>query len=176
MIRRLFSFVAIIALISSCANSGKKDVSSKTDGTEKSVRVEFAELIANPDNYVGKNIIVEGKVVHVCTETGKKLFVVGENPDVRLYVAAGENIAKFPMELLGSEIAVEGLITKVGETVPSAPEKEGKAMESKSGEGVAKTMGSDSCETETALRSQTSMANIVMQYKSHTVKQTQKNI
>jgi hypothetical protein len=44
------------------------------------------------------------------------------------------------------------------------------------GEGDAKRMGSDSCETETALKSQTSMANIVMQYKSHTVKQTQKNI
>ncbi len=175
MIRRLFSFVTIIALISSCANSGKKDVSSKTDGTGKSVKVEFAELIANPDNYVGKSIIVEGKVVHVCTETGKKLFVVGENPDVRLYVAAGENIAKFPMELLGSEIAVEGLITKVGETIPAATEKKGKAMEStQPGEGVA--MGSDSCETESALKSQTSMANIVMQYKSHTVKQPQKEI
>jgi hypothetical protein len=177
MIRRIFSFAIIIALISSCANSGKKDVSSKTDATEKSVRVEFAELIANPYNYVGRNIIVEGKVVHVCTETGKKMFVVGENPDVRLYVAAGETISKFPMELLGSEIAVEGLITKVGETVPAATEKEGKAMDSmKPGEGAAKTMGNDSCETETALKGQTSMANIVMQYKSHTVKQVQKNI
>ncbi len=177
MIRRLFSLVIIIALISSCANSGKKDVTSKTDATEKSVRVEFAELIANPENYVGKNIIVEGKVVHVCTETGKKMFMVGENPDVRLYVAAGENISKFPMELLGSEIAVEGLITKVGETVPAATEMEGKAMDPmKPGEGDAKTMGSDSCETETALKGQTSMANIVMQYKSHTVKPAQKNI
>ena len=45
---------------------------------KKVSRVEFASLIANPENYVGKNIIVEGKVVHVCTETGKKMFIVGE--------------------------------------------------------------------------------------------------
>lgn len=171
MIRTLLSFVIITAIISSCGNAGKKDVSSKANSTEKGVKVEFASLIANPDNYVGKNIIVEGKVVHVCTETGKKMYIIGENPDVRLFVAAGENISKFPMELLGSEIVVEGLITKVGETALAANEEEGKAMESiHTGEGGSKTMGNDSCETETALKGQPSLANIIMQYKSHTVK------
>ena len=38
----------------------------------------------------------------------KKMFIVGENPDVRLFIAAGENMPKFPMELLGSEVIVEG--------------------------------------------------------------------
>ena len=60
---------------------------------------------------------MEGKVIHVCTETGKKMFIVGEDPDVRLFVAAGENISKFPMELLGSEIIVKGRIIKAGGTV-----------------------------------------------------------
>ena len=50
----------------------------------------------------------------------KKCLLSVNNPDVRLFVAAGENISKFPMELLGSEIIVEGLITKVGETAPAA--------------------------------------------------------
>lgn len=161
MIKRLFSFVIITVIISSCGNSGKKEVSSKTENTETGVKVEFASLIASPDNYVGKNIIIEGKVVHVCTETGKKMFIVGENPDIRLYVAAGENISKFPMELLGSEVIVEGLITKADNTALAANEEPG--------EGQIKTMAGDSCETEKAA-GQSSLTNIIMKYKSHTVK------
>ncbi len=171
MIRRIFSFVLIAAFVSSCGNSGTKEVASRTKGSEPSVKVEFAALIENPDNYVGKNIIVEGKVVHVCTETGKKMFIVGDNPDVRLYVAAGENISKFPMELLGSEVVVEGLITRVGGTSMTANEKPAKkAGEMQAAEGGAKTMTGDSCETETALAGQPSLSNIIMEYKSHTVK------
>ena len=167
MIKRIFSFVVIAAIISSCGNTGKKDVSSATDGSENAIKVEFAALVNNPGNYAGKNIIVEGKVVHVCTESGKKLFIVGEDPDVRLYIAAGENMPKFPLELLGSEVSVEGTITMAG----GAPEMAmGEKHSMQVAEGAAKTMAGDSCETETALGKQSSLANVIMDYKSHTVK------
>jgi len=165
MIRRLLSFVIIPAIFISCGNMGKKEASVKTGEVKTGVKVEFASLIENPDNYVGKNILVEGKVVHVCTETGKKMFIVGENPDIRLYIAAGENISKFPMELLGSEVVVEGTITKVGGIALAAGEKPMKGMNS-----MAKPMAGDSCETETALAGQSSLANVIMEYKSHIVK------
>jgi ribosomal protein S8E len=171
MIRRLFSIVLISVLVISCKNAGKKEVTSKADDSKTGEKVEFASLIANPESYVGKNIIVKGKVVHVCTETGKKMFIVGENPDVRLYVAAGENISKFPMELLGSEVEVEGIITKVGGSALAANEVPMKNMKNMhKGDENAKMMGSDSCETETALAGQPSLANIIMEYKSHIVK------
>ena len=167
MIRRIFSFVILAAVISSCGNAGKKEVSSKADGSAEAVKVEFASLIENPDNYINKNIIIEGKVVHVCTMSGKKLFIVGENPDIRLYIAAGENMPKFPMELLGSEVVVEGLITKTG----GAPEMAaGETHANMMVEGTAKPMAGDSCVTETALAGQSSLANIIMDYKSHSVK------
>ncbi len=163
MIKRTLSFLLVSAIMISCGNAGKKDVSSKSESSEKGEKVEFALLAANPDQYVGKNIIIEGKVVHVCTETGKKMFIVGENPDVRLFVAAGENISKFPMELLGSEIVVEGRITKTGGTAIAEKEQGMKEMEGRhSSEGEAKAMTSDSCETETALANQPSLANIVI--------------
>jgi len=167
MIRRIFSFVIIAAVLSACGNKGKKEATSATEGTENAVKVEFTSLVENPDNFVGKNIIVEGKVVHVCTESGKKLFIVGENPDVRLYIAAGENMPKFPLELLGSEVTVEGTITKVG----GAPEMPaGEKHAAMMAENAAKPMAADTCETETALAKQSSLANIIMDYKSHTVK------
>jgi RecJ-like exonuclease len=161
MYKRLLLFVLISAMITACGNSGKNDVSVNQEGSDASAKVEFAALSSNPDDYVGKTISVEGKVVHVCTESGKKMFLVGENPDVRLFVAAGENISKFPMELLGSEITVEGVITKraVQQTASMEGHKEGTG-----------DMAADSCETEKAMAAQSSMTDIIMEYKSHVVK------
>jgi hypothetical protein len=157
----------IAAIFTSCGNTGNKEVSATAEGTDNAVKVEFASLVENPDNFVGKNIVVTGKVVHVCTESGKKLFIVGENPDIRLFIAAGENMPKFPLELLGSEVTVEGTITKVG----GAPEMAaGEKHAMKVAEGTAKPMAADSCETETALAKQSSLANVIMDYKRHTVK------
>jgi len=168
MVKRLFLIMLTAALLTSCGNTGKKVASTKIGESESGTKVEFASLIANPESYIGKNIVVEGKVVHVCTETGKKLFIVGENPDIRLYVAAGENISKFPMELLGNNITVEGVITRVGGPAIAENSTETKRMcETASAEGETKKMN---CETETALADQQSLANIIMEYKTHTVK------
>ncbi len=100
----------LLYIISSCGNTGKKEASSKTNGITEAAKVEFASLVSNPSDYIGKNISVEGKVVHVCTHSGKKLFITGEDPNVKLYVQAGEEMPKFPAELLGSKIVVEGTI------------------------------------------------------------------
>jgi hypothetical protein len=149
MLRGICSILIIAALVTSCGNSGTKEISSKSGLSETTTKVEFDSLSANPDKYVGKNIIVEGKVVHVCVNSGKKLFITGNNPDVMLFIAAGENMPKFPMELLGSEVIVEGLITKIGG--PDSPAVE-------------------NCETEKTLSEQPALANVIMEYKSHTVK------
>ncbi|MBS1232330.1 MAG: hypothetical protein H6R35_1168 [Bacteroidetes bacterium] len=163
MIKKLLSISIIVLLISSCGNTGKKEAAAKVEGTDSSNKVEFATLMENPGSYVGKTISVEGKVVHVCTHSGKKLFITGENPDVRLYVQAGEEMPKFPMELLGSEIVVEGTITQAAAT-PSA-----EMAEMQEGEGAAKAVGADTCETAKALASQPVLADLMMIYNKHEV-------
>jgi hypothetical protein len=168
MIKRFLALCFAAAVISSCGNTGTKETSAKTETKAAAEKVEFASLIANPDNYLGKNIVVEGKVVHVCMETGKKLFIVGENPDVRLYIQAGEDMPKFPMELMGSTVVVEGKLTKPIAAAMTSEHK-GMAMEGeKKAEGAEKTAA---CETETALAGQSALASVVMEYTSHTVKQ-----
>jgi hypothetical protein len=168
MIKNIFSLSIIALLVLSCGNKGKKEVSQNAGGSE-SVKVEFASLIANPSEYVGKNIIVEGKVVHVCTMSGKKLFITGENPDVRLYVQAGEEMPKFPMELLGSEIIVEGTLTQPVATAMAGEGGMNKGEGMIEGEGMAKTAGADSCETAKALASQPVLSDLMMIYNKHSV-------
>jgi hypothetical protein len=175
MIKRVFLFPIIALIISSCGNTGKKEVSSKSDGSPEAVKVEFATLISDPSVYIGKNISVEGKVVHVCTMSGKKLFITGENPDVRLYVQAGEEMPKFPMELLGSEIVVEGTLTQVPATgmAEEGAMNSGEGMKESegmnAGEGMAKAAGTDTCVTEKALASQPVLSDLMMIYNKHTL-------
>lgn len=159
MIRKLFSLLVLTLIISSCGNTGKKEVTKKSEAAEGASTVEFAALMENPGNYVGKMISVEGKVVHVCTMSGKKLFITGENPDVRLYVQAGEEMPKFPMELLGSEIVVEGTLTQVTAALPA----EGM------NKGAAQVPGADTCETAKALASQPVLSDLMMIYNKHTL-------
>jgi hypothetical protein len=168
MIKRILAFMIAATVISSCGNTGKKDETAKvvTEGIEI---VNFDSLVANTDKYVGRNIVVEGKVVHVCTESGKKLFIVGNNPDVRLYIQAGENMPKFSMDLLGNQVAVEGTINKIGGGEMAMSEHKNNMEAGKTAEGEKK-MAMDSCETESALAAQTSLVDVVMDYKSHTVK------
>lgn len=159
MIRKLLAFGIVAIILTSCGTSTNKNASDNNNSSASpNEAVQFASLMENPDSYVGKTISVEGKVVHVCTMSGKKMFITGENPDVRLFISAGESIAKFPMDLLGSEIVVEGKIEKAA----AGSMEEGMTAEHQ--------MAADTCETEKALANQTVMADLMMIYTSHTVK------
>ncbi|MFH0843476.1 MAG: hypothetical protein V1903_12775 [Bacteroidota bacterium] len=163
MVKKTLTLLFAAALLASCGNTGKKEAALKTEEQTGAVKVEFASLIENPENYIGKEISVEGKVVHVCMHSGKKLFITGDNPDIRLYVQAGEEMPKFPTELLGSEIVVEGTLTRAQATAMA----EGEGMHA--GGGSADMAEGDSCVTETALAAQTALAELMMVYNKHTL-------
>lgn len=161
MIRNLLCCLALTVIISSCGNTSKKEA-KEAPGTAK---IEFSDLIEKPGDYMGKTIAVEGKVVHVCTHSGKKLFIVGSNPDVRLFIQAGEAMPRFPMDLLGSTVIVEGTLTKASGTDVHEGHDHTEHAANHPGSFTA-----DTCETATAMASQIALADVVMEYKSHVVK------
>lgn len=143
------------ALFAACGNTDEeKAVTGSSEGIEQ---VTFASITENPDQYLDKEITIEGKVVHVCMHSGKKMYIVGENPDIRLFISAGEEVPKFPTELLGSEISVTGVFQKI---------EAGAEMEK---EHVGAEEG-EACETEEAIAKQPVLADMMINYKSHTVK------
>jgi hypothetical protein len=164
MIRKLFAFSVIALVMISCGTGGQKEA-AQTNQAQGAVRVEFASLIANPSEYIGKDISVEGKVVHVYMHSGKKLFITGDNPDVRLYIQAGEEMPKFPTELLGSEVIVEGRLTQP----PTGATGTHEAEAALTAAPMQAEAGADTCETEKALASQTALADLMMVYAKHTV-------
>ena len=112
MIKRLFALVVISAFLASCgSNSGPVN-------EEKTAEVEIPVLsIANFEDeagdYIGENVIIEGTVVHVCQHGGKRMFLIDEDPDVRIKVTVGNDIPSFDVELEGSDVVVYGFIDEL---------------------------------------------------------------
>jgi len=71
---------------------------------------------------VGKEVEIKGMVVHVCKHGGKKLFIVGNDPEMRVKITTSEKINVFEPELEGSTILVQGIIEPIAEE--DVPEEE----------------------------------------------------
>ena len=153
MMKRIFGLVIIAAMFAACGNTTEENTAAPA---ADETGLAFASITENADQYLGKEITVEGKVVHVCVHSGKKMYIVGENPDIRLFVSAGDEVAKFPMDLLGSEIKVTGTLEKI-ETGAEMGKEEAAA-------------GEEDCETEAAVAAQPVLADMVLNYKDHTLK------
>jgi len=156
MIKRILGLAVIVAIIGACGNTAE-DKTAPAENEMQSSEITFTSLTDNPEDFVGKEISLEGKVVHVCMHSGKKMYIVGENPDIRLFISAGEDVPKFPMELLGSEIKVTGVLNKIEAGADMEKEHEN----TEEGEG---------CETEEAIAKQPVLADMVLNYESHSVK------
>jgi hypothetical protein len=175
MVKRFFPILVAALILASCGSKSGKEVSK---ANEEAVKVEFASLVANPSDYVDKDISVEGKVVHVCMHTGKKMFIVGEDPDIRLFISAGENAPKFPTELVGSQITVEGHIEKVITADKPAEGAMTASLEAAASSDTAKksetsAVGTpateEECATEAAVARQSSLADLMMVYNKHEI-------
>ncbi len=153
--KRIIGLAIIAALFAACGNTAGDKTTGDEDSTSE--QVTFASITENPDQYLNKEVTLEGKVVHVCMHSGKKMYIVGEDPDIRLFISAGEEVPKFPMELLGSEISVTGIFQKI----EAGAEMEAEHVDAEEGED---------CETEAAMAKQPILADMMLNYKAHTVK------
>ncbi len=112
-------FVLLTFLVFAC-NSKKADSPGSEPATGKTGMedinvievIPVAELLKNPDDYVDKEVRVEGLVTHVCRHSGQRLHLSDQNGEVRLRVEAGNEIKRFERDLEGSEIIAVGVLRK----------------------------------------------------------------
>lgn len=111
MIKNLFFFALIAMIFASCGSSTNK--ATEQEQAVEIVQATVDEFLASPDEFVGKEVNMKGVVVHVCKHGGKRMFIVGENPDERLQIKAGEEIAAFPIEAEGSFVEINGIVDEL---------------------------------------------------------------
>jgi len=76
-------------------------------------KTKISKILAAPDKFVGKNVLVEGEVMDVCAMAGcwMELKSDAENQKVKIKVKDGDII--FPMEAKGKNALVEGTVYKI---------------------------------------------------------------
>ena len=142
-----FIFVAVALLgfgLTSCGNAGKKQAAEVAPQTVvKTVDVEKAkcleDILSEAETLVGKEVVLKGKITHTCKQSGRRCFVVGKDETTSIRVEAKGNIGGFNRELIGSQVAIKGILreTRMTEKDIDALEAEYKKQqaEAKEGEG-----------------------------------------
>ena len=128
MFKKLFLFASIALLFAACNNAGQTDQTANTNG--EVIMMTSVDFNTNPDDFVDKNIIIEGTAVHVCKHGGKRMFIVGsEDEEDRIQIKAGDEIDTFDVELEGSDVSVVGIVheLRIDEEYLTAWENELKA-------------------------------------------------
>ena len=120
MFKKLFLFVMVALFFAACNNAGSE--SATQTANSETTEVESPEMIAmttvdfntHPEDFVGKNIMIEGTAVHVCKHGGKRLFIIGdETEEDRIQIKAGDAIDAFDVELEGSDLAIVGTVDEL---------------------------------------------------------------
>ncbi len=100
MIKNFLAIVALALIFVSCGNNA----------AEEKVNLTVDQTLEQIQDLVDSTITLEGTVVHICQHGGGKMFLVGENPDAKLKVVAGDVVTMFDRELEGSDVIIEGIV------------------------------------------------------------------
>ena len=110
MIKKVLGTIAIAGLLISCGNqTQKQDTVTETEVQKVSVE----QVLADMQNFVEKEIAIEGMVNHVCAHGGKRMFIIGENPDAAIKITPNEEIGVFEKELEGNHVLVTGVLKEL---------------------------------------------------------------
>ena len=109
----LLAYMAICLV--SCTSKSTDNKGNDADSTSVAQVSGLAmypldSLLAEADQLVNKKVIVKGSVTHTCKHSGKRCFIVGDNENVSMRVEAKGNIGGFNRELVGSELAITGVL------------------------------------------------------------------
>jgi len=111
MIKNLLGILAMAAIMFSCGNKEQKKEEACCNKDKATVTVD--KVMRDMTSYVDENIVIVGTVNHVCSHGGKRMFIMGENPDVAIKITPSNEIGVFKKELEGSHIMVTGVVKEL---------------------------------------------------------------
>jgi hypothetical protein len=76
-------------------------------------KTKVSEIMKSPEDFIGKNILIEGKVVDVCTERGCWMKVSSDKKRESLTIKVKDGEMVFPIEARGKNVLIEGELFKV---------------------------------------------------------------
>lgn len=145
MKKKLFAALIISILMFGCGTSSKKDkkdkVTTKTEQVQVSV-YSLDSLLMNAAELADDTVTVIGHMTHSCKFSGRRCFIVGNDPKISFRVEAKGTIGGFNRELIGSELAINGVLRERRLTKEYINQWEEQVKE-KAEDGSAETCGAE---------------------------------
>lgn len=116
MLKKVFSLVAIVALLISCNNTQNTQTAEDAQEQEvaaKNVLLTINDFDTKAVDYVGKEVQIAGLVNHTCKHGGKRMFLIDPETEVTVKIEASDQVSSFDAELEGSEVLVNGIINEL---------------------------------------------------------------
>ena len=130
-------FLSIVAVALFSCSGNKKQTEAPT------ASYELDNLLAVADQKVDETLTVVGYVTHTCRHSGKRCFIVGESQDASLRVEAEGEIETFSSELIGSKLAITGILKEYQISEEYINEHEVEVKELEQEEGMAETCAAE---------------------------------
>lgn len=111
MIKKVFGILVIAAVMVSCVSKEEKKEEACCDKEKEVFTVDKA--IEDITAFVDKEIVIKGTVNHVCSHGGKRMFIMGSDPDVAIKITPNDEIGVFEKELEGSHVMVHGVMKEL---------------------------------------------------------------
>ena len=106
----ILSFV-IFAIAAVPAAAG--DTTSYGDGVTLKEAVAIDTLLANPDDYIGRTVRVDGVITGVCKKRGCWMQVTDSESGNGVRIKVEDGVMVFPYTSMGSEASAEGVFEAI---------------------------------------------------------------
>jgi hypothetical protein len=150
MMKKVSALLLIALVLFSCGTKKQKE---NQEGTNKSTAVSVDKILSNTNAFVDKEVVVEGLVNHVCSHSGKRMFVLGNNPDEALRITPNDKIGIFDKDLEGNTVEIKGVLKELIINDEYVAQLEKEISEGMDNEALHDHSGGDHEEEESAVDS-----------------------
>ena len=76
-------------------------------------KTELSAILEAPEEFLGKQVLVEGLIIKVCPSRGCWIDIIGEKSPEKIRVKVLDGEIVFPLEIKGRNVLVEGMVYKI---------------------------------------------------------------
>ena len=111
MFRKIFIFLSFILF--SCNQNYNQSISLYGDDFNYDSIQSISSLIDNPNQFLDKQIVTEGKIVDVCPMKGCWIEIKDSDSGQIIRVKVQDDVIIFPEDSRGKKVIVNGVFTKI---------------------------------------------------------------
>lgn len=116
---KIISILLILFSLSTFAQEEENSFGKEISITEVT---KISDILADPEAYVGKTVLIEGEVLDVCKMAGCWMELQSDNEGDKIKVKVKDGEIVFPVEAVGKNALVEGTVYVIDLTEEEAIE------------------------------------------------------